>query len=132
MPLNDDQKLQIEDALATAGYCLPQQEFARLVSRIETSIAAYECTVGGSSPREAMNALERLWKLTQKYDRESSHESTNQISMISAKRLRPSQKEHSNLLSDGRRQRFFFQAGRTSDKGRGRPTRPTLSLARAR
>jgi hypothetical protein len=70
MPLNDDQKLQIEDALATAGYCLPQQEFARLVSRIETSIAAYECTVGGSSPREAMNALERLWKLTQKYDRE--------------------------------------------------------------
>jgi hypothetical protein len=67
MQLNDDQKLQIEDALSTAGYSLGRQQLTQFVFNIGTSINAHLDAENDGSP-EVKKDLARLWRLAQEDD----------------------------------------------------------------
>jgi hypothetical protein len=67
MVLNDDQKLQIQEAVLTAGLSLPRQQLTRFVLSVETSIAAHLDAKSGDSP-QIKRDLARLWQLAQEDD----------------------------------------------------------------
>ena len=67
MPLNDDQKLQIQQALITAGYSLLQNQLTQFVLKIETSIAAHLDAENNDAPEVEKN-LSHLWQLAQDDD----------------------------------------------------------------